>query len=325
MRKLFLSILMVSVVTGITLAASPDAGTSAAQFLKLGAGARASGMGDAVAAIVDDATALYWNPAGLSGLTGGSLSVMHAQWLSDISYEWAAYACPVSRAGAVGAGVQYLSYGSLNKRDVTGLETGTLAPSDLSAAVSYAHAIGRTSVGVSLKYIATTIEHTALAYAADIGVQRAFGARIQAGAAVQNIGSGMQFNGESDPLPLNIKLGGACAVTRSLIVAADVNQAIDDEITAGTGLEYVCAVAGGTAVAVRIGYSTAARDTGGFNGMAAGLGCTFQDVTIDYAFVPYGELGNTQRISLAVRFARNAPAVAGQRARKTSVAAQRDR
>jgi hypothetical protein len=40
-------------------------GISTAQFLKIGVGRRASAMGDAFVAISDDASALYWNPAGL--------------------------------------------------------------------------------------------------------------------------------------------------------------------------------------------------------------------------------------------------------------------
>ncbi|MGE5411889.1 MAG: hypothetical protein ACM3MI_13085, partial [Clostridiales bacterium] len=42
------------------------AGISAAQFLKIGIGGRASSMGDAFVAVANDASALYWNPAGLS-------------------------------------------------------------------------------------------------------------------------------------------------------------------------------------------------------------------------------------------------------------------
>ena len=38
-------------------------GTTAAQFLKIGIGARALAMGGAYSAVSDDATALYWNPA----------------------------------------------------------------------------------------------------------------------------------------------------------------------------------------------------------------------------------------------------------------------
>src|SRR3989339_2044429 len=89
-----------------------DAGTSAAQFLKLGAGARAAGMGEAFAAVSDNADSIYWNPAGLNKIEGKSLSVMHAAWFEGITYDWASYAQKIGNAGVVGIGVQYLSCGS---------------------------------------------------------------------------------------------------------------------------------------------------------------------------------------------------------------------
>ena len=48
---------------------SGSRGTTTANFLKLGAGARAEAMGGAYAAVADDATALYWNPAGLTRIS----------------------------------------------------------------------------------------------------------------------------------------------------------------------------------------------------------------------------------------------------------------
>ena len=55
-----------------------DAGTATAQFLKLGAGAQAAGMGEAYAGVAKDDTSIYWNPAGLNNITGKSASFMHA-------------------------------------------------------------------------------------------------------------------------------------------------------------------------------------------------------------------------------------------------------
>ncbi len=66
MKKLLL-IALFTLSPGLALAAfsSSDKGTTAASFLKLGAGARQAGMGDGGAASVDDASAMYWNPAAL--------------------------------------------------------------------------------------------------------------------------------------------------------------------------------------------------------------------------------------------------------------------
>ncbi len=56
----------VLVVCALGLAASPAGATKyAGEFLKIPVGPRAMGMGGAFAAISDDATASYWNPAGM--------------------------------------------------------------------------------------------------------------------------------------------------------------------------------------------------------------------------------------------------------------------
>ena len=61
-------------------------GTFDGQFLKITVGARAAGMGNAFVAIADDATALYWNAAGIARIETdkSQLSLNHAGWLADM-------------------------------------------------------------------------------------------------------------------------------------------------------------------------------------------------------------------------------------------------
>ncbi|MCK4513161.1 UPF0164 family protein [bacterium] len=70
-------------------------GTSGAQFLGIGMGARSVGMGGAYVSLADDGSALYWNPAGLSQTTGMRLDVSHVSWLDDASYQYASFATPL--------------------------------------------------------------------------------------------------------------------------------------------------------------------------------------------------------------------------------------
>jgi len=67
-----------------------DAGNTGLAFLKIGAGGRASGMGEAFTAIANDASATYWNPAGLAHLQQGEFVFTHNKWLQDISHEFLA-------------------------------------------------------------------------------------------------------------------------------------------------------------------------------------------------------------------------------------------
>ncbi|TWI79092.1 hypothetical protein IQ13_3490 [Lacibacter cauensis] len=68
------------------------------EFLNIGAGSRAFGMGSAQVASVNDATAGYWNPAGLTGVQNDpSLSLMHAEYFAGIGkYDFGALAIPVA-------------------------------------------------------------------------------------------------------------------------------------------------------------------------------------------------------------------------------------
>jgi len=305
--KIISATLTIVILSGLCFGAftSGDAGTSAAQFLTMGVGARAAGMGEAFAGMADDSTAIYWNPAGLNRIEGKSLSLMNAAWFEGISYDWASYAQKIENIGTFGIGVQYLSYGAITKTDDTGLDIGSFSPTDLAVSLSYAREFSRLNLGMNIKYISSTITKSASAGAIDIGAMYPLmDEKLWLGAAVQNIGIGaeMQFIDKADPLPMNIKVGGAFALRPNWKIALDVNAPIDNNVNVGAGTEYGYEINDKMSAAGRLGYNTTPGDTGGLNGVSAGAGFTYLNYCIDYAFVPYGDLGNTQRISLSVKF-----------------------
>jgi hypothetical protein len=68
----------------------------------IGGGARAMGMGGAQVALVNDATAGFWNPAGLAGVTTRQVSYMHSERFGGIvTYDYGAFAMPLRREGDV--------------------------------------------------------------------------------------------------------------------------------------------------------------------------------------------------------------------------------
>lgn len=66
------------------------------EFLNIGAGAKGLAMGGTQVATVADATAGYWNPAGLAQIKNSSFSLMHAEYFAGIGkYDYASFAMPL--------------------------------------------------------------------------------------------------------------------------------------------------------------------------------------------------------------------------------------
>lgn len=89
-----------TVVLVLTLVASSSATKLAGEFLATGFGAKALGMGGAFVSIADDASAVYWNPAGLYQLDRRQALVMHSQRFGGlVDYSTFSFAMPLSQEG----------------------------------------------------------------------------------------------------------------------------------------------------------------------------------------------------------------------------------
>lgn len=284
-----------------------DAGTSAAQFLKLGSGARNSAMGDTGAAITEGPGGIYWNPAGLAYSEKRSLSVMHAVWFGGIGYSWLGYAQPLKKGGGVlGFGLQYLNYGSIQgTEDITGAPTADFNPNDLAASVVYSVKTGKDlSLGIGAKYIRSRIEAAGQTFAGDAGLlYRPSRSPLSFGLTVQNVGGRIKYDDRQEKLPLGIRAGVGYAAAKGLLLAADAASYNDTGILLGAGGEYKFAMTDNIALTGRAGYHTGNKDTGGgLTGLTMGAGISYKAYALDYAFVPFGALGNTYRVSLDMKF-----------------------
>jgi len=79
------------------------AGISTAQFLKIGVGGRASAMGEAFIAVSNDASALYWNPAGISQFNNDQLIISHNVWVVDINHDFIGAVYHIDDDNSIGA------------------------------------------------------------------------------------------------------------------------------------------------------------------------------------------------------------------------------
>ena len=172
MRRSLLSMLF---SYSILLGQFDNAGTSAANFLKIGVGGRAAAMGGAITGQVDDPTSLFWNPAGIANANGIEIAVNHTDWIFDFTHSYFAAVLPAGRVGHFGLSINYLNLGKMER--TTELEPegdGTsFSASDVAIGLAYAKKMSdRFNFGVQLKIIQESISFSsANALAIDVGSQ----------------------------------------------------------------------------------------------------------------------------------------------------------
>lgn len=277
-----------------------NAGTDAGQFLKIGVGARACGMGEAFCAVADDVYTIYYNPAGLIQLTQKQMSFMHNEWLKDLHYEFLAYAKPVE-SGVFGVSLTCLSMGDLKGRDENGNLTGDFGAKDLALQVAYGlMANTDLSIGAGLKFIREKIEsEQASALAIDIGFLYYDPSleNFNLAFVIQNIGTNLRFINKRENLPIIYKAGISYKMLdEKLILAADLNKPADNNCQINLGTEYLIT----PDLALRCGY-TSKNDLD--NGFSFGTGFKFNTFQqFDYAYIPYGNLGDSHRFSASFYF-----------------------
>ena len=286
-------------------------GTTTAQFLELGVGARAVAMGEAYSAVADEATALYWNPAALTNIPNRSATLMHAAYIGSSYFDYSAYGQNLGSKGAFGAGLQYFSAGGITQTDVTGTDVGSFNPYDLAFSLGYAYkfdgaqSLDGFSIGVAGKYIQSKIMTTAQTAAADFGVLSPayFGGRLKLAFTMTNLGGTMKFDADRENLPLNFKLGSSYKIIDHWLAALDVNFPRNDNPYAALGTEYQLVTSGPWRMAGRAGFnSQTIGSVDGFTGVSFGVGIGYNRLAMDYAFVPLGGVGQSNRLSLTCNF-----------------------
>ena len=176
-------------------------GTTVAQFLKIGAGARAVGMGGAYSAISNDIYAVYWNPAGLATSSNTSEATFnHANWMADIKYDFAAASINLGSAGTIAASFTSLGTPEQEVRTLINPEgDGRMWDyGGISAAISYSKMLtDRFSIGINAKYIRENLwNSSASGFGIDVGtLYRTPFNDLTISAAIFNFGSDMQLDG----------------------------------------------------------------------------------------------------------------------------------
>ena len=282
------------------------AGTTSAQFLKMGVGARSLGMAGAYVAVADDAHALYWNPAGAAQAERPQIASSYNILYQDTSQGYLSYIHPTS-VGVWGLGLNYLQVADIEKRaGDTAAADSTFSSKDSAYSVSYTRprVWKDLSLGFTLKALQLKLDtKSASAFAVDLGAHyRREDSPLSLGVSVLNLGSSVKYDTVSDPLPLGVKVGAAYRFFNNrLLAAAGADSWVQEGInSAQLGVEWRPV----SLFALRTGYQYAPSRTelGGTVGFSAGVGFHVRKLDIDYAYVPFGDLGDTNRLSLSFTF-----------------------
>lgn len=317
----------------------PSAGSTSAAFLKLGVGARALGMGGAFTAVPGDPYAVYWNPASLAYLEGErNLSLFHNEYFQGLGQEYLLYTAPAAggsllglaapKSGVWGFGLDYFYVprdmerrSGLNEADplnpISPAE-GKFGASDLAFSAAYGRRLENGySAGLALKVIRQSIDGSSGgSAAADLGLARDFrwrGNRLTAGFSAQNLGPGLKLENKRYGLPLVFRAGLSGRLAESgALLSVDVEKPVDNYPAAAVGAEYP--LTGLLALRSGYRYRLHGNEQGAWSGFSAGAGVAFDRVSFDYAFTPFGDLGNAHRFSLSLKFG-EAPAAPAAAAR----------
>ncbi len=320
--------LSLSLVSGLVLADETNSrvGTRNFNFLKSDVGARAVGLGGAFTGLSDDASALFYNPAGIAALDGRRLTTGYQNFVAGINTGFLGYIHPLNRDDVtdksgqkVGVFMRYRNFGNFVRTDIAGAELGDFGAATLVFGGHYSRRLGKKlQAGANAKIVYSNFDSfTSTGGAVDLGLRytirkrnhelrkRGFGS---VGLVVQNLGatfSAFTNGGTKEPLPAVVRVGAAGRPRGvPVTLSADAIKPFDNDVYFAVGAEYdeiekLVIRAGWTSFGEN--FKTLA-DKSSIAGFSFGLGFKLERYEIGYAFTPMNNLGESHRITISHNF-----------------------
>lgn len=292
------------VMAGADARRNSDAGTSAGSVLRLGSGSRGPALGDAYTADAKGVASMHYNPAGLGATTRAEVGASYQALVLDVVQGELGFTHPINSQSAWGVSATYLDYGKTQRVTVADVINGiqpatSFTGRDFVIGASYGRMLTDiVHVGATAKVINEEIDNTsATAIAGDIGITiRPTNLPIRIGVSGQNFGTSLKFDRVSEDLPALVRGGLAFDLFNDKVtVMADIEKVRDQDVDGGVGVEFRMM----DMLAFRVGWDSRIDVD---EGVTAGLGIRFSDLMLDYAYLPYGKLGNNHRLSLQYQF-----------------------
>lgn len=264
-------------------------------YLFMGVGARALGLGGAFSAIANDATATYWNPAGLAAANPFQISFMHAVLFLDTSFDFLATSVPTKSFGSFGAAFMALSSRGFEQRTALNEAVGEFDTRDLAFLLSWSTELSRRfSVGVTYKLVNQSIlSQSGIGHGLDLGLKSQLSDYLSAGLILRNLIKPKVSPGEStQEFPMQIGAGVAASLlNEQLLLSAEyskINGWGDPVLHMGAEFRFA------NQVAVRVGVND---DNATF-----GLGLGLDKLGVGYSNIGSSDLGSSHRFSLNYAF-----------------------
>jgi long-subunit fatty acid transport protein len=301
-------------------------GISSLQFLKIGVGARATALGESFVAISNDASALFWNPAGLANTEGNQVFLSHTSYVADITHDFVGASYKIGSADVVGLSLISLSTNDMPVTDETNpLGNGRMFTySDIAIGATYARKMtNQFSFGATVKYVEETLDLIKIrTVLVDLGTYYWTGlGSIRFAVVVTNFGSDVSPTGTVElydktkvtkfqPFspPTLFKFGVAFepfqTESQKITTSIQLNHPNDNVENVRLGAEYVWndmfAIRAG--VKRTIGERLFGKDATSEEDITLGAGVkvplSFAKISADYSYANFNRLGGLHRISL---------------------------
>lgn len=284
------AIVMGVVAAGWAHADINQAGTTAANFLSVGSGARTLGMGGAILGFNDDVAGGAWNPGALAWTRGTEMVLSHAGLDDGSAQEWLGVAGRFgrSRTSWMMSGL-YQGHGTIEGRDASNVPTGNLSISSFAFGAHVAHQVTeQIGIGVAAKGVSEQLgDVSGLGVTFDLGATFRTG-NFGIGLAGQNLGGQMRYGDTPYSFPWNVGAGLAYFVPQAgLRLGLDVNlpKAYYNDVRLGA--EWMWR----DMVALRGGYRHEMSDAGEdpLSGPSFGAGAGSNGWWIDYGYLIPGQ------------------------------------
>lgn len=284
-------------------------GSLSGEFLRIGVGPRAVGLGEAYTGLAEGALALVYNPAGLGFQRRRELSLAHDEYAPGVRHEWVAYAHPTPW-GTFAASANLILVEGFEAYDAFDRPSGETSAREGAYQLGYAAPLTPSwSVGGAVKLISSRLHDAAAkTAAADAGVLWRPHESLRLGAALQNAGPGLRHVSETAALPTTLRGGFSWTpfnprdFSHYFTLAGDVVKVREDGVSARGGVELWY----DQRLALRAGGRS---DASAGPGLSLGMGLRLYhdehapvELDFDYAFTDSGEFAETHRAGLTLRF-----------------------